>query len=586
MQSHTPNIASNNLTVTTAQQWQAYINNVMQSKQRYLNLVSNQFMHRLALTNNWSISAPIDLDQGPIRNIDTHDTTNATDITDIPHYIVSRKTPLNATKAANLKWRGARSDDTDATMPLTTLHTLLPAYHTWAFRLNAETPLNATKAANLKWRGARSDDTDATMPLTTLHTLLPAYHTWAFRLNAENFGFVIIDIEETATPEEIDLWLSMPYLYAEHSMSGKGIHLVVDAAILETSPSWMDFMALPKIQSHDRHVEILMRNHWVTFTGNTLPTPANPNGNTSVLTTLFNHLVDEHGKQISARNGALDNVDIGTLAYNTVSSTALDNVDIGTLAYNTVSSTQVPYEDIIIPQTIMSLQHTVDMQARLDAVGHDMSRYEYGILCTIKRELIRVLHSSNAATKARYDDEAMARLIWRTLYGILCTIKRELIRVLHSSNAATKARYDDEAMARLIWRTLCWRTMEHVDPDTGEVTPVQNDLPGIDHVVDYRDKWALRRPGGTYITMQIKKVVSNSGEELILTNIEQELLEYNLSHPDHHIEYNDTGEPPYKTICPVSIIWSIIVTNGRCAVLVAHISRCRSKKSYPTVARN
>ena len=98
-------------------------------------------------------------------------------------------------------------------------------------------------------------------------------------------------------------------------------------------------------------------------------------------------------------------------------------------------------------------------------------------------------------------------------------------------------------MARLIWRTLCWRTMEHVDPDTGEVTPVQNNLPGIDHVVDYRDKWALRRPGGTYITMQIKKVVSNSGEELILTNIEQELLEYNLSHPDHHIEYNDTGEP-------------------------------------------
>ena len=43
--------------------------------------------------------------------------------------------------------------------------------------------------------------------------------------------------------------------------------------------------------------------------------------------------------------------------------------------------------------------------------------------------------------------------------------------------------------------------------------------------------------------MQIKKVVSNSGEELILTNIEQELLEYNLSHPDHHIEYDDTGEP-------------------------------------------
>lgn len=447
MQSHTPNIASDSPTVTTAQQWQTYISNVMQSKQRYLNLVTNQFMHRLALTNNWSITAPIDLDQGPIHNINTHDATSTdntdntdgTDGTDIPHYIVSRKTPLNA-----------------------------------------------TNAVNLKWRGARSDDTDATMPLTTLHTLLPAYHTWAFRLNAENFGFVIIDIEENATPEEIDLWLSMPYLYAEHSMSGKGIHLVVDTAILETSPSWMDFMALPKIQSHNRHVEILMRNHWVTFTGNTLPTPANPNGNVSVLTTLFNRLVDEHGKQISARNSELDNVDIGTIAY------------------NTVSSTQIPYEDIIVPQTIVSLQNTVDMQTRLNAVSHDMSRYEYGILCTIKRELIRVLHSSNAATKARYDDETMARLIWRT---------------------------------------LCWRTMEHIDPETGEVTPVQSNVPGINHVIDYRDKWALRRPGGTYITMQIKKVVSNSGEELILTNIEQELLEYNLSHPDHHIEYNDTDEP-------------------------------------------
>lgn len=442
MQSHTPDTASDIRAVTLVQQWQAYVNNVMQSKQRYLNLVTNQFMHKLALTDNWSITAPIDLDQGPIHNIDAHNTNNTgntTNITDIPHYIVSRKTPLNA-----------------------------------------------TSAVNLKWRGARSDDTDTTMSLTTLHTLLPAYHTWAFRLNAENFGFVIIDIEENATPEEINLWLSMPYLYAEHSMSGKGIHLVVDAAILKDNPSWMDFMALPKIQSHDRHVEILMRNHWVTFTGNTLPTPTNPNGNISVLTTLFNRLIDEHGKQISARNSELDNVDIGTIAY------------------NTVSSTQVPYEYIIIPQTIMSLQNTIDMQARLDAVSHDMSRYEYGILCTIKRELIRVLHSSNAATKAHYDDETMARLIWRT---------------------------------------LCWRTMEHADPDTGEVTLAQSNLPGIDHVIDYRDKWTLRRPQGTYITMQIKKVVSNSGEELVLTNIEQELLEYNLSHPDHHIEYNDTDEP-------------------------------------------
>lgn len=358
---------------------------------RFTSLVSNPTMNELALEPVWTISAPQDIE---------------------------------------VMW----SDDTTHTV-------------------NRKTPLNISAALNNRIYGARPNDPDATTDLPALHSLIPHIDTWAFKLDVSKYHFVLIDIEPSASKELVDQLLTLPYLYGERSMSGKGIHLLVDSKELETTASWLDFETLPKIQRSDKQVEILMREHWVTFTGNTLDKPCNPHGTGSVRD-FFNAMVDDHGKVRTLR----------------VLSDELAAMEYRSFTHHD----DIPYEDDIITLTWQLMCQNYDSHNKLESFNHDMSRYELSVIHYLKKYMLAAMHSSNIITKYKYTDADLAHMMYDALTA------------------------DDYA------------TM-----DTKEI-------------IEPRDKWFSRRPGGTYLTQQIKHVLAGDDHNIKLTNIEQEQLEYNL----------------------------------------------------------
>jgi len=110
-------------------------------------------------------------------------------------------------------------------------------------------------------------------PLVDLQTVcdtLPTARNNAYLLDATEDGFVVLDVEG-ACPEFLKKeFLKLPYKYGEISMSGHGLHLVFDLPkdILAKYP---DAAAKASMQSKDKDYEILMADHFVTFTRNVLP---------------------------------------------------------------------------------------------------------------------------------------------------------------------------------------------------------------------------------------------------------------------------------------------------------------------------
>lgn len=111
---------------------------------------------------------------------------------------------------------------------------------------------------------------DSTVPysLISLHELykdFPDATNVAFNLDAAFHNIVILDIEPTC-PENIKSQiLKIPTIYAETSMSGKGIHMVFDYPedIIMKYPNAAE---KPALKRKDKYYEILL-SHYVTFTG-------------------------------------------------------------------------------------------------------------------------------------------------------------------------------------------------------------------------------------------------------------------------------------------------------------------------------
>lgn len=112
-------------------------------------------------------------------------------------------------------------------------------------------------------RGAEFTDDRSLMTLTELCDFMPDATNHAFYLDALTDGFVILDVEPKCPDEIKQKMLSLPYLYGEVSMSGKGLHLVfLLPECINDYPA-----ALKKVvfKEENGYYEILL-NHYVTFT--------------------------------------------------------------------------------------------------------------------------------------------------------------------------------------------------------------------------------------------------------------------------------------------------------------------------------
>lgn len=84
-------------------------------------------------------------------------------------------------------------------------------------------------------------------------------------------NLVVIDIEPECPEELKNRLLKLPYLYGEKSLSGKGIHLIIEQP--KNLPKSLTEKVV--IKENNKYFEIL-QSHWVTFTRNTIDPISNP----------------------------------------------------------------------------------------------------------------------------------------------------------------------------------------------------------------------------------------------------------------------------------------------------------------------
>lgn len=116
--------------------------------------------------------------------------------------------------------------------------------------------------------GARLTKQRDQVTLGELVSRFPDASNNSFCLFGAEHGYIVIDIEKTATDETRERLLELQWVYAERSLSGTGIHLLVPYPA-ELFDEFENAAVKPAIKSPDNTWEVLV-NHWVTFTRNVI----------------------------------------------------------------------------------------------------------------------------------------------------------------------------------------------------------------------------------------------------------------------------------------------------------------------------
>ena len=140
--------------------------------------------------------------------------------------------------------------------------------------------------------GCRPDMAGSMVTLDHLLRLVPTPPNLAFFLNADVQGYVCLDVEKTCDEDLKRRFLAMPFIYGETSLSGKGLHLWFPMP--SNIGSYPDVRHKIKLREPRGNYELLMRSHWVTFTGNMVeplpvPTDAEPLAIEDVYAELARH---------------------------------------------------------------------------------------------------------------------------------------------------------------------------------------------------------------------------------------------------------------------------------------------------------
>lgn len=225
---------------------------------------------------------------------------------------------------------------------------------------------------------------DGNCPLVDLYdvrNIIPNATNATYRLNQSLDDFVVLDIEPKCPPEIRDNLLTLPYIYGELSMSGKGFHLVFPKP--QTNYEEI-LMSKPAIQEERGYYEILL-THYVTFTGMILkPTEQCKFQDITKFYELFDNLAKT--KKLSI-NKEMDTSNIPKLDHIACGKTIVE-----TLKRATYEKT---YEDF-----------------------HNHSVYEFGVIGFYMHNLDLIL-STTKYSKLKYSDQEKLRIIYTIVSDVI-----------------------------------------------------------------------------------------------------------------------------------------------------------------------
>lgn len=255
----------------------------------------------------------------------------------------------------------------------------------WTVSDNEKMPINMRELVfglGRVW-GAHEISEQCLFTLDEMTQHLPQAANNAFYLRAQTDGFLVLDIEKTCPPELAQRLLTLPNLYSELSMSGRGYHLV-----LPLPSNFWDYPIASgkKVLQHDHgHYEILL-DHWVTFTRSPVPRATLPA--TDYRSGLWEEIYAELAK---------DAVEAPTAEF-----------DLGT-----------ERPDIPRREQIIELMTRRPLEKSLEDFRNDYSRFEYstlGVLFNRLRTILVAIHGNHGTT---YDEAAMSWLLFEAATQVL-----------------------------------------------------------------------------------------------------------------------------------------------------------------------
>lgn len=223
--------------------------------------------------------------------------------------------------------------------------------------------------------GAMSPESPALYTLKEVCNLIPNAVNNCMYLDVLLDGYVVLDIEPSCPDDVRNSLMEMPYVYAETSMSGKGLHLVfpVPKDIFDKYP-----IAQAKTVMKEEHgwYEILL-NHYITFTRNAVQPHANPNG-TGCFRDLFESMCAVQQEVLKA------------------------NIDLD----------ELEPEDIPKYDTIMDLLLRQEYRKTPADFENDISKYEFGMMGFLRVKLENILNVQWIKSDHEYTDSEKAWMMF------------------------------------------------------------------------------------------------------------------------------------------------------------------------------
>ena len=220
--------------------------------------------------------------------------------------------------------------------------------------------------------------------LNTLCQLIPSATNNAYNLDAIEDGVVVLDIEPGCPDNLKNQFMKLPYIYAETSMSGQGIHMVFELPedIINDYP---DVKIKSYLREQNGYFEILLK-HMVTFTRNALP-PSQAVFDISAFRNVFEMLAMQAKPSSKA-------IEMGTPE---------ESID------------GIPYaEDLLQELDEIQYAKTIEdfpQKAKHSTAPYDYSAYEFGMCSFYYSQLKRIIQQEPYNTNT-YTNEEMASIVY------------------------------------------------------------------------------------------------------------------------------------------------------------------------------
>lgn len=253
----------------------------------------------------------------------------------------------------------------------------------WTVNIDNKKPLDIMEYERTnRIRGAANDDA-----LTDLSNLLRIINAvpeqYVYKLNAIRDRIVILDIEKTCPDDIKQTLLTLPFMYGDISVSGKGYHLAFPLPEI-------DQITANKTVMREEHgyYEILI-NHNVTFTNNTI-FPQYDLANAPI---QFNQIWDElKASQKIAMKYDFDMDD--------------ENVNL-----------DFPQHDMLKDAVIRHFKQRFK-KTPSDFYG-DMSRYEFAVIGSVRYSLMTMLDMPIFAKQTKLDKQQQITFVYNIVTEIL-----------------------------------------------------------------------------------------------------------------------------------------------------------------------